>query len=270
MKFSSLVFCFIVLFFIPGCNADSAHNKAHLLAATDTTEVNQSTDTSSFIISRFPTPKGFTRVKVAPNSFGAYLRMLPLKKKGAPVLYYNGGEKFNRNTYDAVVDLPIGNRDLHQCADAVMRLYGEYLFLNKRYSEICFNFLSDGKPRCYETFTNDRSYQSFWKYMEYVFSFANTSSLFDQMKPASIIDIKIGDAFIEKKSPYGHAVIVADMAVNAAGEKVFLLLQSYMPAQEIQVLKNGEDRNISPWYRVPSTTLKTPEWKFKTEHLRRF
>lgn len=107
--------------------------------------------------------------------------------------------------------------------------------------------------------------------MEYVFAYANTASLFDQMKPVKDInDIKIGDAFIEKKRPYGHAVIVADMAVNSKGEKVYLLMQSYMPAQELQVLKNPTDRDISPWFRVPTTILKTPEWNFKPEHLRRF
>lgn len=268
MKSSICTFCFSVLFLITGCNADPARSEKHSSEKINVAEV--ATDTSSFLISRFPPPAGFTRVKAQPASFAAYLRMLPMKEKGSPVLYFNGGVKHNRGTYDAVVDLPIGNRDLHQCADAVMRLYAEYLFLNKRFSDICFNFLSDGKPRCFDTYTSDRTYKSFWKFMEYVFAFANTSSLYDQMKPANVKNMKIGDAFIEKKSPYGHAVIVADMAENAKGEKIFLLLQSYMPAQEIHVLKNPNDPDLSPWYKLPENELRTPDWKFKIHHLRSF
>jgi hypothetical protein len=153
-----------------------------------------------------------------------------------------------------------------------MRLYAEYLFTTKRYADICFNFLSDGKPRCYlDHVKADRTYAAFWKYLEYVFAFANTTSLFDQMKPVKHIkDLKVGDAFIEKRVPYGHAVLVVDMAVNANNEKVFLLVQSYMPAQEIHVLKNPVDIDISPWYRIPDNALITPKWKFASEHARRF
>ena len=60
--------------------------------------------------------------------------------------------------------------------------------------------------------------------------------------------MRIGDVFIIGGSP-GHAVIVVDMAVNPeTHEKVFLLAQSYMPAQQIQLLKNNNDPDLSPWY----------------------
>ena len=46
--------------------------------------------------------------------------------------------------------------------------------------------------------------------------------------------MQIGDVLIQGGSP-GHAVIVVDMAENpATGEKLYLLAQSYMPAQDIQ------------------------------------
>ena len=49
-----------------------------------------------------------------------------------------------------------------------------------------------------------------------------------------VTSMQIGDVLIQGGSP-GHAVIVVDMAENpATGEKLYLLAQSYMPAQDIQ------------------------------------
>jgi hypothetical protein len=62
------------------------------------------------------------------------------------------------------------------------------------------------------------------------------------------------------------------MAVNRiSGEKVFMLAQSYMPAQDIHILKNLSERNISPWYRIPlENEINTPEWIFYKQDLYRF
>jgi hypothetical protein len=62
-----------------------------------------------------------------------------------------------------------------------------------------------------------------------------------------------------------------DVAVNSSGDSLFLLLQSYMPAQEMHILKNPGDPAISPWYRyMPDRPLDTPEWRFGENRLRRF
>ena len=83
--------------------------------------------------------------------------------------------------------------------------------------------------------------------------------------------MQIGDVFIRAGSPYGHAVIVVDMAENdTTGEKVYMLAQSYMPAQDIQILVNREEREISPWYRLGEGPVETPEWTFSPADLRRF
>ena len=66
------------------------------------------------------------------------------------------------------------------------------------------------------------------------------------------------------------AVIVVDMAETEGG-KVFLLAQSYMPAQEVHVLRNPQDAGASPWYDLDiGDELKTPEWTFKPDALKRF
>ena len=80
------------------------------------------------VASRIIPPAGYVRESCANNSFTGYLRNLPLLPKGSKVMLYNGKEKSNQSAAYAVVDMEIGNRDLQQCADAVMRLRAEYLW----------------------------------------------------------------------------------------------------------------------------------------------
>lgn len=80
------------------------------------------------IATRILTPKGYKREKHSRNSFAYYLSNLPLKPHGSKARYYDGGTKSSEGVYIAVVDMDIGKRDLQQCADAIMRLRGEYLY----------------------------------------------------------------------------------------------------------------------------------------------
>ncbi|MFN8345735.1 MAG: DUF4846 domain-containing protein [Spirosomataceae bacterium] len=224
------------------------------------------------IAARFAPPVGFVRNVAEDGSFAAYLRQLPLKNWNDKVLYFDGRSKNTPNVSISVVDLPIGKKDLHQCADAVMRLRAEYLYANRRFEKIHFNFLSDGKPRYFKDFARgDYSYPKFWKYLESVFVSANTRSLHAELSPVPMAKMQIGDVFIQKGVPFGHAVIVVDMAVQPqTGQKVYMLAQSYMPAQEIQILINPNNASISPWYVLKNETIETPEWTFEPMDLRRF
>ena len=94
------------------------------------------------IETRFDPPPGYRRGALPDGSFGKYLRGLPLKPHGSPVLYYNGDEKPNNNIYSGVVAMDIGKHDLQQCADAIMRLRAEYLYSSKQTDKIHFNFTS--------------------------------------------------------------------------------------------------------------------------------
>ena len=103
--------------------------------------------------------------------------------------------------------------------------------------------------------------------MDFVFTYAGTLSLSQCLQPKDIKDIASGDVFILGGSP-GHAVMVVDVAENKAGEKIFLLAQSYMPAQETQILKNNNATTLSPWYSANlSGTLDTPQWTFDAGQL---
>ncbi len=233
---------------------------------------------------RFALPSGFERVAVGPQSFAAWLRALPLKATDSPVLLYDGKPKSRQDVHAAVIDIDTGNRDLQQCADAVMRLRAEWLYGTDRQADIAFNFTSgNGVPfsryakgerpdvnakTWKKSGTPDASYASFRKYMDLVFAYAGTLSLEQQLQPAKISDIQIGNVFIKGGSP-GHAVIVADMAENKITKaKRFLLIQSYMPAQDMHVLKNPANGDGSPWYAPPIGDLVTPEWTFANSSLR--
>lgn len=246
-------------------------------------------DTSgTTIATRFSPPDGYERKPEDSSSFGFYLRNLPLRKHGSPVHLYNGSLKGNQSAHVAVINMSVGNRDLQQCADAVMRLRGEYLFHNKRYADIHFRFVSGfnceytkwregnrvalhgNSVNWQKSAAADKSYASFLKYMETVFNYASTLSLEKELRSIELKDVEIGDVLIRGGSP-GHAVIVVDMAENADGEKLVLLAQSYMPAQEIQVLMNPMNGSISPWYNLEERMkIYTAEYTFEKFHLKRF
>ncbi|MDR0228167.1 MAG: DUF4846 domain-containing protein [Flavobacteriaceae bacterium] len=229
----------------------------------ETTEPNYIITEGMTIKTRYNTPEGYTRTTYADKDFGYHLQHLPLKPYGEKVLYYNGKEKNTTNVYTSVIDLPIGTKDLHQCADATMRLRADYLYNQKRYKEIAFNFIVDGKPRYYTDYVaGDYSTEKYWNYMEHIFNYANTASLKQQLKSIPKTQVQIGDILVQSGNPVGHAVIVVDIAQDTNGNKVALLAQSYMPAQELQILKNPRNKNHSPWYDLNKDNIITPEWKF--------
>ncbi len=245
--------------------------------------------------SRFPPPAGYVREAEPDDSFASYLRRLPLKPDGAQVKLYDGRLKPNPGIYAAVIDLPIGpvgagrrgQRDLHQCADAVIRLRAEYLFSRERFADIRFHFTSGflaeysrwrqgeriavhgNDVRWMRTALPGDSRRDFWRFLEMVFSYAGTASLAKELGAVPGDDPEIGDVFIQAGHP-GHAVIVVDRAVDRTiSRKVFLLAQSYMPAQELQVLHNPGNASLSPWYEAGfGETLVTPQWTFKAADLK--
>lgn len=216
------------------------------------------------VLSLIPLPQGFTPVPAAAHSFAAWLRRLNLREDKT-VRLYDGSVKRNQRAQYAVIDIPTGKKDLQQCADVVMRLRAEYLFSEKKYNEIAFMDY-EGKWYKWEGGSNRPAFD---QYLEKVFGWCGSASLEKQLTPVPDFNaIKTGDVLVKGGFP-GHAVLVADMAVNNKGEKLFLLVQGYQPAQDMHVLVNPNDPSISPWYRIPNTDdVTTPEWEFKKSHLR--
>ena len=215
-------------------------------------------------IGAIPPPEGYERVAAARDSFGGWLRAVALKKD-RHVYLYNGELKRNQSVQFAVLDIPVGKKDLQQCADAVMRLRAEYLFSRKRYSDIAFR---DNNNKWYK-WTGGDNRPGFEKYLENVFGWCGTASLEKQLHAVSgLQQMQPGDVFIHGGFP-GHAMIVVDMAMNKEGRKIFMLAQSYMPAQDIHVVNNYGDSRLSPWYQVQEgEEIDTPEWEFEPAELR--
>lgn len=168
-----------------------------------------------------------------------------------------------------------------------MRLWAEYLFAKGKGEDICFRatngsevrwtaWMAGQRPRVAgraiawrKEAAADATWASFRRYLDFVFVYAGRYSLAKELLPVSPDDpIRPGDVFIQGGFP-GHAVIVMDVAQDAQGRRVFLLAQSYMPAQEVHVLRGPKDDD--PWYRFPvGDTLETPEWTFSPAHRMRF
>lgn len=216
-------------------------------------------DTDS-IQGRFAAPAGTERVSVAPRSFAAWLRELPLLPIGSPVLLYDGQQKPRQDVHAAVTSLDVPKRDLQQCADAVMRLRAEYLLALGKPQQIRFH-PDPGKPRVLAFAGGSRA--DFMSYMLRVFSAAGSASLQAELpKVDASTPLQPGDILIQGGYP-GHAILVLDVAAGG-GRRLLLLGQSYMPAQQFHVLKNTQDPALSPWFDEARLDTKpglfTPEW----------
>jgi len=241
------------------------------------------------VVERILCPDGFVRVEEDNDTFGSYLRKSQLKPDGTKVLLFNGRAKWNQSIHTAVFDIDVGDRDLQQCADATMRLWAEYLRSIGQEDKIHFNFNNgfrveyskwmegyrikvDGNNVTWiKSKEPSNSYDTFMGYMKIIYAYAGTLSLANELQAVDVGDMKIGDVFVQGGSP-GHAVIVVDMAEDAStGEQLFLLAQSYMPAQSIHILINPSGELLSPWYVLDDReNIETPEWNFKKTDLKRY
>ncbi len=217
-------------------------------------------------INAIPLPDGFERIKDDSGTFTGFLRNINLKQN-TTVYLFNGQPKRNQSAQYALLDISTGNKDLQQCADAVMRLRAEYQFIQKQFEQIVFYDNGHTAYKFSAPFTRER----FDKYLSRVFGMCGSASLSKQLKPVNgFSQIQSGDVLIRGGFP-GHAVIVMDVAVNALGNKIYLLAQSYMPAQDIHVLKNPANVDLSPWYEVnDDNIIFTPEYTFTQNELRRW
>jgi hypothetical protein len=224
------------------------------------------------VINEIPLPEGYQRVTLPEDGFGQYLRDFPLRNVDT-VYLYNGTLKWSQDVHYAVIDIEIGTRDLQQCADVVMHMQADYLYKQKRYNDISFDFLT-GKKGNYAAYAEgDHSLKKFMKYLVWIYSYANTTSLTRQMKEVpSMADMEVGDVFVHGGQPYGHAMIVMDMCIDPnTGKKLFMLGQGFIPAQDAEVVVNEQNADRNPWYPCEfGDILYTPQWTFRPENLHRF
>lgn len=200
-------------------------------------------------IGEIATPQGFERIESEEPRYADFLRNLPLKKRGAKVQLYTGDEARLQALNYAVLDLPLLSNS-EQCADACMRLRAEFLFHERRYSDIRFQNVN-GKTLRYH---GGNSRKELEEYLRQVYEMASTYSLSREMKTRKLKDMQPGDVFIypaRRGMKLGHAIMVVDVALNPrTGKKAFLLVEGNTHARNIHLLRNIKNPFRSPWFML--------------------
>lgn len=275
VKHSRLIRFYHIVFFFTVLSVQTAFSQV-----IETTEPLIIDQRKSTIRTRFAPPKGFLWAKEMPGSFGDYLANFPLYPPNFPVRNFSSVPIEKQSNHVAILKIDVGDKDLQQCADAWIRLYAEYLWSQKRFEEIGFEFTSGqffswsdfkkgvrtreikNRVTFYQTRKVDDSYENFRNYLNVIFRYAGTISL--DRESVSVFQnsqIKTGDFLIKPGSP-GHSVIIVGVAVNSSGKKLYLLAESFMPAQDIHILKNPLNSTISPWYELDLNARKTVTAKY--------
>lgn len=236
------------------------------------------------IATRFLPPEGYARKEA--DGYGEFIRREPLLPDGSPILLYNGEPGSIQDWHAAVLAIDVGERDLQQCADAALRLRCEYLYSIGEYEKINYHLTNgdefpyskyrggyrlkvDGNTtRMVKSAQPDESYEAFRAYLDVLFNYASTRSLYAESETVRLRDIEIGDLFLLAGSP-GHCVIVMDVCENEKGDKAILLGQSSMPAQQIHILQAPDMEQ--PWLFLNRVwlPLQIMGWKFTKENIRR-
>jgi hypothetical protein len=224
------------------------------------------------IASRVNIPEGYSRVVYSKGSYEDYLRNYSLKPFGSKIINYDNSEYFWQGGHIGILEVPVPKNGLQQCADALIRIRSEYLWINKRKDEIGFNFtsghycswnkyaegyrpkISGNKVSFHKTTTTNYSEENFYKYLNLIYMYSGTLSLYNELESIDDKDLKIGDMLIKGGSP-GHIVMIGDAIVNDEGDKLFLLFQGNTPAQSVHLVKNLEDSKISPWYQLKNNAV---------------
>ncbi|MFP3833163.1 DUF4846 domain-containing protein [Chryseobacterium sp. SIMBA_028] len=282
----------VMTIILSGCTNDKSPSG---LISQETKDLNQESSApinkdKNTIRERFSPPKEYEWEDEKSDSFGYFIENFKLKPYGSQILKYDGSPIATQHLHEAIFDIDTGNKDLQQCADAIIRLRAEYLYKMKRFDEIKFHFTS-GDLLSWNDYKNgtraivngnsvsfrkmsafDDSYQGFRNYLDLIFNYAGTISLNKETRPVTQnSDLKTGDILITPGSP-GHIVFIAGVSKNKKGKKVYLLAEGFTPAQSIHLLSNPFNKNISPWYDldINAQETKTARYIFKPTNFRSF
>jgi len=240
------------------------------------------------IKSRVNVPVGYKRVVYKKESFQDYLRNYKLKPFESKIINYDDSEYFWQGGHIGILEIPVPKNGLQQCADALIRIRSEYLWEHNRNDEIGFKFTSGhycswkkyaegyrpkingNKVTFHKTANSDNSKENFYKYLNLIYMYSGTLSLYNELKSVNAKDLKIGDMLIKGGSP-GHIVMICDEVINEKGEKLFLLFQGNTPAQSVHLVKNLEDGNNSPWYQLENDiAISVSNYTFSSSKFVRF
>lgn len=208
----------------------------------------------------FPAPP--SAVRIPTDAWGEWLRALPLYEPGRAVLSYDG--RAMAIAAARVVDIPVGSRDLQQCADSALRLRATWE--RSIGQSPAFHYTSGNvsswsgwaagtRPRVsgndvgfiQHAAAPDGSDRAFEAWLMDLFTYAGTRSL--PMDTTSVTTPAPGDVVVAPGSP-GHAVVILDVASDGAHTWV-LAGQGFMPAMDFHVLPGP----VASWFLVEGDDL---------------
>lgn len=194
-------------------------------------------------IGSIPAPRGCARIAQPEGSFTAWITRLPLRQDLA-IRTFDGRDVSGGYDVLAVVDLPLLFRsDLEQCADWCLRLWAEYHRDSGKLDQL-YLFDYGGRRRLFRN--SGKTYQRFLKWS---MDHANSYSLLKGCAPVDSGDIRPGDMFVQnRRGGIGHASMVLDACRDSAGNRLYLVGYSYMPAQEFHVERAGAQYGREGWF----------------------
>ena len=241
------------------------------------------------VTSRILVPDGYTRASYDAGTFPTYLQDYSLKEYGAKVINYDGNPYAYQAGHVGVLEVPVPDNGLQQCADALMRIRAEYLWDSGEKSKIGFNFTSGhycswtkyaegyrptingNKVTFHKTAGADTSKENFYRYLNLIYTYAGTQSLYSELpKISEVKKLEVGDMLVTPGFP-GHIIMIVDKATHANGDNLFIFAQGNTPAQSVHMLKNPSDSSISPWFKLEmGAAVQIPTYYFNTSQFIRF
>lgn len=245
------------------------------------------------VATRINPPEGYTRVYAAEDSLGTFLRNYAVRADGAQVLYYNGEIREDAQAA-AVLDISLGSRNHEGPAGAMARLISEYLYSQQNYADISFTLGSDF-DFTFDTWRQGRSIavdgssvswasggedsngeENFRSYLATLFVYISMSTFQEDLEQVEDVDgdeIRVGDIFLGTTADGKKtALMVADICQSdETGEKLMLLVQGGAPAQQLHIVENLGNADLSPWYPCGfSADLTTPDASIAIENRYRY
>ena len=232
--------------------------------------------------------RGFTQFAAEPESWCEWLRLLPLAAPGTPVKNYRGEIVVpgDDEHLAAVVAIDIGNQDIQQSADVVLRLFAEWrwfvgdllmLYLSDAKLELPLEkwragerLVSAGKQQKWvaqEPPQSKLDHAAFRAYLDSVFSSSDFRALIAESVAITPESLAPGAFFLHEGHP-SEVVVVLDVATSRSGERAMILMQALNPAESIHVLRPTRD---SVWFPVHTNQpLQLPRTRpFSWKELRR-
>lgn len=252
--------------------------------------------TEGTVKTRFNPPVGFQRMNVTQGSFGDYLLNFKLKEYNTKPLCYN----IEKDTLEENASLPavsvldlelIQKRNLQISYNSIILLYSNYLYENSRFDDIKFKLSTTPVFQCdFTTWSNGgrlnenengtqitwclehgehcshrdvelgTSAASFKYYLQKVMTYSSTASFKSNLYKIQNSDAAPGDVIFYADSSIPS--IIVDMALDANGNKIYIMAQGNSPASEIYIVRNEKNADFNPWHNLTDLPIGATIYRF--------